>query len=101
MTIICEFENKTEQTTPPIVVAYPNEGAPYVLQSCYAFGNRELVDLCHLLNVTGQSMFETMTKAEKLGLLGEHIHADSVTQSLFELMLSKAGYWLGDIDVTG
>lgn len=43
-----------------ISIFYPVKAAPFVPQSCYAFGDRKLVEVCQHINDTSESAFDTL-----------------------------------------
>ena len=52
---------------PDIKVFFPQEGAPFVPQSCYSFGARKHIEICSAINRATSAIFDAFMQADPSG----------------------------------
>lgn len=72
-----------------LTVFYPDKEAPFVPQSCYAFGARKRAEMCRSINDTSKGIFDTCMLAGRGDEYAAYIAADLVDTLICDLGFTR------------
>lgn len=72
-----------------LTVFYPTKAAPFVPQSCFAFGARRHVEMCRSINDTSKGIFDTCMLAGRGDEYAADIAADLVDTLVCDLGFTR------------
>lgn len=89
----------TREGEQPITVIYPQNGAAFIAQSCYAFGARKRVTVCRDLNEVFAKTFRTLlTNTAHATNASEY--AAGCTRDMADLIMRDMGYTRAEANET-